>query len=92
VGVILAFVLIMTVYNVYGHLGWELYPPGFARHPMGRWINTSFSHNQHHRYAHSNYGLYFLWWDRWFGTLHPDYESGFEAARRGDAQSNGATL
>jgi len=80
--VILGFVLVMTVYNVYGHLGWELYPSGFARHPIGRWINTSISHNQHHRYAHSNYGLYFLWWDRWFGTLHPDYEAAFERRAR----------
>ncbi len=77
-GVILLFVLVMTVYNLYGHLGWELYPAGMARHPIGRWINTSVSHNQHHKHAHSNYGLYFLWWDRWFGTLHPDYESAFE--------------
>lgn len=76
--VILLFVLVMTIYNVYGHLGWELYPRGMARHPIGRWINTSVSHNQHHRHAHSNYGLYFLWWDRWFGTLHPDYERAFE--------------
>ena len=77
-GVILLFVLVMTVYNVYGHLGWELYPAGMARHAIGRWINTSVSHNQHHKHAHSNYGLYFLWWDRWFGTLHPEYESAFE--------------
>lgn len=77
-GVILLFVLVMTIYNVYGHLGWELYPAGFARHPVGRWINTSVSHNQHHRQAHSNYGLYFLWWDRWFGTLHPDYDAAFD--------------
>ena len=76
--VILLFVLVMTIYNVYGHLGWELYPASFAQHPVGRWINTSISHNQHHQQAHSNYGLYFLWWDRWFGTLNPDYETAFE--------------
>ena len=81
-GVILLFVLVMTIYNVYGHLGWELYPAGFAKHPIGRWINTSISHNQHHRHAHSNYGLYFLWWDRWFGTLHPDYEPAFDRRAR----------
>lgn len=83
-GVILLFVLVMTVYNVYGHLGWELYPAGMARHPLGRWINTSISHNQHHRHVHSNYGLYFLWWDRWFGTLHPDYEAAFERRARSE--------
>lgn len=70
--------LAMTVYNAYGHLGFELYPKGFAEHPIGRWVNTSISHNQHHSEAKTNYGLYFLWWDRWFGTIHPDYEGQFE--------------
>ncbi len=84
VGVLGLAMLVMTVYNAYGHLGFELYPRGFAAHPIGRWINTSVSHNQHHAEAKTNYGLYFLWWDRWFGTIHPDYEGAFEqvAARR----------
>lgn len=87
-GVILLFVLLMTIYNVYGHLGWELYPKGFAQSRIGRWVNTSVSHNQHHRHAHSNYGLYFLWWDRWFGTLHAQYEAAFvEATTREPAQA-----
>ncbi len=77
-GVILLFVLIMTLDNVYGHLGWELYPKNFQRHPIGRWINTSISHNQHHRHVQGNYGLYFLWWDRWCGTLRPDYDATFD--------------
>jgi len=76
--VILLFVLIMTLDNVYGHLGWELYPKGFQRHPIGRWINTSVSHNQHHRHAQGNYGLYFLWWDRLCGTLRADYDEAFD--------------
>ena len=76
----------MTVYNVYGHLGWELYPKGFAGHPIGRFVNTSVSHNQHHAKAKHNYGLYFLWWDRWFGTLDETYEQAFdEIAERGAA-------
>jgi sterol desaturase/sphingolipid hydroxylase (fatty acid hydroxylase superfamily) len=83
--VILLFVLVMTIYNVYGHLGWELYPSGFGRHRIGRWINTSVSHNLHHQHARSNYGLYFLWWDRWFGTLDPDYEEAFDRYRVGAA-------
>lgn len=84
-GVILLFALIMTIDNVYGHLGWELYPSGFQRHPIGRWINTSVSHNQHHRHAQGNYGLYFLWWDRWCGTLRADYDAAFDevASRKG---------
>ncbi len=68
------FLLIMMIYNVYGHLGYELYPKHFATSTVGRWINTSVNHNQHHQYFTGNYGLYFLWWDRWMGTLRRDYE------------------
>jgi len=72
------FFLFMIVYNVYGHLGWELYPKRFSRHWLGKWINTSVNHNQHHQYFKGNYGLYFLFWDRWMGTIRTDYEKQFE--------------
>ncbi len=75
---ILLFLLFMTVYNVYGHLGFELYPKGFHRHPVGKWMNTSVNHNMHHRYFKGNYGLYFTIWDRLMGTMHPQYEQTFE--------------
>lgn len=72
------FFLFMIIYNVYGHLGWELYPRRFNRHWLGKWINTSVSHNMHHQYFKGNYGLYFTFWDRIMGTLHPDYDKQFE--------------
>ena len=73
------FYIIMMFYNVYGHLGWELYPKKLNRTWVGRYVNTSFSHNQHHQFFTGNYGLYFLWWDRWMGTLRKDYEPKYEA-------------
>ena len=73
---------LMTLYNAYGHLGFELYPKGFNTHPLGRWINTSVNHNMHHKYATSNYGLYTLVWDRLFGTLHGKYDETFEEVSR----------
>jgi len=75
------FLLFMMVYNVYGHLGYELYPKGFANSYFGKWINTSVNHNQHHQYFKGNYGLYFLFWDRLMGTIRPDYEERFEAVK-----------
>ncbi len=60
---------LQMLYNVYGHLGWELYPAWFRNSRVGRWVNTSSAHNAHHQYFRGNYGLYFLWWDRWCGTL-----------------------
>lgn len=75
------FFFAMIVYNVYGHLGYELYPKGFSRHWLGKWINTSVNHNQHHQHFKGNYGLYFLWWDRWMHTIRKDYDEKFEAVK-----------
>jgi len=71
------FLLFMMIYNVYGHLGYELYPKGFNEHPIGRWMNTSVNHNQHHKFFTGNYGLYFLFWDKFMGTLRKDYDESF---------------
>jgi sterol desaturase/sphingolipid hydroxylase (fatty acid hydroxylase superfamily) len=78
---LLFFFLFMIVYNVYGHLGWELYPKGFSKHWLGKWINTSVNHNQHHQYFKGNYGLYFLFWDRMMGTIRADYDQRFEEVK-----------
>jgi sterol desaturase/sphingolipid hydroxylase (fatty acid hydroxylase superfamily) len=75
------FFLLMMMYNVYGHLGWELYPKGFSKSAIGKWINTSVNHNQHHQYFKGNYGLYFLWWDRWMHTIREDYDEKFEEVK-----------
>jgi lathosterol oxidase len=78
--VLAAFQTISTAVNVYGHSGYELYPYGWSRHPLGRWINTSVAHNAHDATARCNDGLYFLWLDRWMGALDPGYDRGFDAA------------
>ena len=72
------FFLFSIIYNVYGHLGYELYPNGFNKTMVGRWINTSTNHNQHHQYFKGNYGLYTLIWDRLFKTIREDYDERFE--------------
>ena len=75
------FLLFMMVYNVYGHLGYELYPKGFSKSFVGKWINTSVNHNLHHQTFTGNYGLYFLYWDRWMGTLQEDYDEKFDQVK-----------
>jgi sterol desaturase/sphingolipid hydroxylase (fatty acid hydroxylase superfamily) len=82
------FLLIMMIYNVYGHLGYELYPKRFSRSRVGRWINTSVNHNQHHQFFTGNYGLYFLWWDRWMGTIREDYDKQFEEVKTRQPTAN----
>lgn len=75
------FFFFSIVYNIYGHLGWELYPKGFSRTAIGRWVNTSVAHNQHHKYFKGNYGLYTLFWDRMMGTLRSDYDDAFDLVK-----------
>ena len=73
-----SFLIFMTLYNVYGHLGFELFPRGFNRHWFFKWFNTSVNHNMHHQYFRGNYGLYFTWWDRLMNTLHEAYDERFD--------------
>jgi sterol desaturase/sphingolipid hydroxylase (fatty acid hydroxylase superfamily) len=78
---LLIFQTISTLINVYGHLGYELYPQGWPQHWLGRWINTSVAHNAHHEKARHNFGFYFLFWDRWMGTLEPAYEARYRESK-----------
>lgn len=75
--VLVGYPTFMLLANVYAHLGYELLPRGFARSSIGRYLLTSTLHNAHHKKFHYNYGFYFYWWDRWFGTLDPEYETDF---------------
>ena len=75
------FMLFQILYNIYGHLGYELYPKGFSKTFIGRWISTGTSHNQHHKLFKGNYGLYTLIWDRWMGTVRDDYDKTYEQVR-----------
>lgn len=85
---ILVFFLVMIVYNIYGHLGYELYPKGFSSNAVGRWINTSINHNMHHQYFKGNYGLYFLFWDRMLGTIREDYDTCFDEVKNRRPEHN----
>lgn len=66
---LILFSLVSLAFNVIGHLGIEIYPEGWKTHPVLKYLNRSTLHNDHHRYSHRNYGLYFTWWDRKMGTL-----------------------
>lgn len=84
---VLLFLFIMTMDNVMGHLGYEIFPKGMNRHWLGKWINTSVNHNMHHKYFHGNYGLYFTFWDRLMGTTRSDYDKVFdEVVKRRDRE------
>lgn len=71
---------ISLLFNVYGHLGYEVMPRIIAKGPIGYWLNKSTFHNQHHRVFKYNYGLYTTIWDRVHGTLHPQAECLYDEA------------
>jgi sterol desaturase/sphingolipid hydroxylase (fatty acid hydroxylase superfamily) len=77
---LIIFTTINTIYAVYTHLGYELFPRSMSRHWLGRWINTSTAHNLHHAKARYNFSWYFLFWDRVMGTLSPDYDEHYRKA------------
>ena len=81
------FLLFQIIYNVYGHLGFELYPKNFHKNVVGKYVNTSVAHNLHHDKFHGNYGLYFLIWDRIMGTVRNDYDRTYEATTDTSAQA-----
>ncbi len=67
-----AFITLMLLFKVYGHLGYELFSKKTYEHPIGRWLNSSVHHNLHHEKFNGNFGLYFTIWDRLCGTLRED--------------------
>ena len=73
-----AFLAVMILRNVLGHLGIELFPRGFARGRLTRWSTTTTHHALHHRRSSTNFGLYSTVWDRLMGTTDPAYEATFE--------------
>ena len=64
-GVVLS---IMTVMGVTNHMGWELFPKGIVKGPLGNWLITASHHQRHHAEYRCNYGLYFRHWDYVCGT------------------------
>jgi lathosterol oxidase len=78
--VVAAFAIHQIVRNTHGHAAVESMPRGFARHWLwGRFVTTT-HHHLHHETAQGNYGLWFTWWDRWFGTERADYLERYDAA------------
>lgn len=70
-----AWATLMLWFNVYGHLGYEIFPKSVYTHPLGRWLNSPIYHNRHHERFSGNYSLYFTVWDRLMGTLRADSET-----------------
>ena len=72
------------LFNVMGHLGYEIFPRKMMQHPLFKWLNTSTNHNMHHKFVRCNYGLYFNIWDSIMNTNHSKYYETYDevTARR----------
>jgi len=66
--------LYMMLFNIIGHLGYEFFPKKFLGSRLGKIFFTSTFHNIHHSKNNCNYGLYFIIWDQFFGTIYSEYE------------------
>ncbi len=73
---------IMTFSSVINHLDIEVYPKGFHKNVLGRWLIGATHHSLHHKQFKYNYGLYFTFWDKWKKTESPLYEGLFEEKTR----------
>lgn len=80
-GAIILWQIIQQGLNVIGHMGYEIYPRGFTKHWFFGWKTASTHHNMHHAKFEGNYGLYFTWWDKWFGTEFEDYNQTYDAVQ-----------
>lgn len=72
------------VFNVLGHLGYEIMPKNFIKSGAHYFWNTATHHSLHHKYPNSNYSLYFNYWDRVFGTNHSTYQKELAAVLKKD--------
>ncbi|MFT5573643.1 MAG: lathosterol oxidase [Cryomorphaceae bacterium] len=75
-----AAMLIQIIRNAMAHCGYELFPRGWAQHPVLGIFATVTHHDLHHEKSSGNYAFYFTFWDRVMGTEHPDYIERFEKA------------
>jgi Delta7-sterol 5-desaturase len=75
------------LFNMIGHLGYEVYPANWNRIPVLRWKTPALHHYLHHQVVGGNYALYFRWWDKWCGTEIKDFEARYD---RIFAPANGA--
>jgi Delta7-sterol 5-desaturase len=76
--VLILHLTIMTISSVINHLDIEVYPKGFHKNIIGKWLIGATHHSLHHKHFKYNYGLYFTFWDKWKKTESPVFEELFE--------------
>jgi Delta7-sterol 5-desaturase len=75
------FLTYMTFFNIIWHNSYEFWPRITVRSKILGLFSTPTHHNIHHERVNYNYGLYLTIWDKLMGTMHPNYETIFEAVK-----------
>jgi len=75
---LLVLLIIMTLSAIINHAGVEVYPEGFEKNFLGKWLIGAVHHDIHHKKFRYNFGLYFTFWDKWMKTESPDFEILFQ--------------
>ncbi len=75
--ILFGYLIFMIIRNIWGHMGYELFPRWFAKSRFTFWSTATTHHDLHHETFNYNYSLYFTWWDRWLKTEHPEYAERF---------------
>lgn len=80
---IVALLTFMTVTSAINHSNVEIYPKGFYKHWLGKWMIGATHHSLHHTQYRFNFGLYFTFWDKLMKTESEKYISNFEKHTQG---------
>lgn len=88
---ILISVQLKGLVGIWSHLGYEIFPSGFSRHWLGRYVVTPVHHHLHHaKNVRSNFS-FLINYDLLFGTQSGDYHVTFEqTVTRGRKQAAAA--
>lgn len=78
---LIGYLSLNVIFGSLGHSGVEPFPAAMRKFPLLRLVGTSTFHAEHHEHPRYNFGFYTLIWDKWFGTLDPDYDLRFDGSR-----------
>ncbi|MFI4933691.1 MAG: sterol desaturase family protein [Caulobacterales bacterium] len=79
--VLIFFLVAEIAHNAMIHSGIEFFPRWMVSHRRFGWWAGVTHHDLHHGTTHSNFGLYFRFWDRLMGTEHRDFVAVYEYVR-----------
>lgn len=74
----IAFEIITFALNIIGHSGYEFFPKSFATSPLTQHNSCASFHYLHHQDGRTNLSLFFNHWDKWMGTLNPQYKTFYQ--------------